>query len=261
MEECFRCYRCRTTFFAAENSEVFLEAVSVALAVMNCPWKIFWAGLKVKEALARMSVLTTFLPRKVLPWPLPEGDSSRLAKNWTRKVLLGTLLSLPLMVTAPDTVLAEVMTGKFCRVLAPVSASPVSLRVTPSLPKSIAIPTLEKMELERTRLPTPFPDTVTPAGLLKAMVLASPGAVPPTVLLDASPMYTPWPLPREPVPFLSVPMRLPSTLLLITVGPIRSVNGSSIETPAPKLPEMRLRAAGVVPQWCCCWVYRGHCRP
>src|SRR3990170_6476648 len=104
------------------------------------------------------------------------------------------------------------------------------------------------MELERTRFPTPFPDTDTPAGLLKAMVLASPGAVPPTVLLDASKINTPSPpLPREPVPFLSVPMRLPSTLLLVTVGPTREVNGSTIETPAPKLPERTLRAAEVVP--------------
>src|SRR6266540_3475862 len=54
---------------------------------------------------------------------------------------------------APD--VTDVMTGKFCRLLAPVSASQASLAVTPSLFKSIPMPPLEKMKLPRILWPVP----------------------------------------------------------------------------------------------------------
>jgi hypothetical protein len=85
---------------------------------------------------------------------LPSFSPEGLAKNWTKKVLLGVELSTPWMVVAPlEVVVAEVRTGKFCRLLAPVSGSLGSFRVRPSPLRSMPRPSFEKMELERTRLP------------------------------------------------------------------------------------------------------------
>ena len=60
-----------------------------------------------------------------------------LAKNSMRKKLLAVLFSEPATVTCVPLVPAEVSTGKFCRLLAPVSASFVSFAVTPLLLRSI----------------------------------------------------------------------------------------------------------------------------
>ncbi len=85
-----------------------------AVAVTVCPTGTAWEGVKVKVTLPLELVLAFLLPMNV--WPsLPEG----LEKNCTKKGSLGVLLSLAWMVVVPPTVLAEVMTGLFCRSLGP----------------------------------------------------------------------------------------------------------------------------------------------
>src|SRR5215208_3891598 len=76
--------------------------------------------------------------------------------------------------------------------------------------------------------------TLTPSLPLARMMLAAPETVPPTVLL--------LPLIDTPSPWLEE-MMLPSTLLPEEL----------VLTPSSRLPNMRLRAAGVVPpRWCYC---------
>lgn len=61
----------------------------------------------------------------------------------------------------------------FCRRLAPVSESGTgSFSVTPSSPRSMPNPLLEKMELVRMRLPMERLPTSTPLPLLKATTLS-----------------------------------------------------------------------------------------
>lgn len=78
--------------------------------------------------------------------------------NW----VLAVLLSVPCMVVVPPEVVAEVITGKFCRLLAPVSVSAGqaagfgSFAVTPSGLRSIPSPVLEWIELKRILLPVPL---------------------------------------------------------------------------------------------------------
>ena len=152
----------------------------MAVAVI-LPFRTFRAALKVKETSPLLSVLTPVWP--VDFWPsLPEA----LEKNCTMKLLLGALFSFPVMVVPFLEVLAEVRTGKFCRVLGPVSPSPKSLGVTPSKPRSMPslvgdVLPLEKMELPARRLPV-LPvlsvsdeKTLIPSPSLKAMVLAERG--------------------------------------------------------------------------------------
>ncbi len=78
-----------------------------------------------KVTLPLASVVTLLVPMKVLPSSVPEG----LEKNWTRKVLLGVLFSVPRTVVEVAEVLAEERMGLFCRLLGPVSESPESFRV------------------------------------------------------------------------------------------------------------------------------------
>jgi hypothetical protein len=74
------------------------------------------------------------------------------------------LSRVPLTVVVPEAFfLAEERTGKFCRLFAPVSASPGSLAVGPSSHRSMPCWTLAKMELERMRLPVQ-PSRRSPAG-------------------------------------------------------------------------------------------------
>ena len=75
-------------------------------------------------------------------------------KNWSLKVVLAVLLSVPSTVMLP-LLLLEANTGKFWRLFAPVSPSPRSLSVTPPSPRSIPSPLFEKIELERMALPVP----------------------------------------------------------------------------------------------------------
>src|SRR5215216_3231588 len=178
-----RCHRPRR-----QNSEVSCVVVLVAVAVMVRPLltageNVFW-----KRKSPSWPVVTSFLPRKILPSSVPEG----LEKNSIVKVSFGVLLSLPFMVVVPEEFTAEVRTGLFCRLLAPVSGSCGSLGVGPSPRRSIPKKPLE-MPLE----------IVTPSDPLKAMVLL------PTMLL-VLPILTPSKeLAMGEVPYLSVPMRLP----------------------------------------------------
>src|SRR5207253_7234122 len=90
------------------------------------------------------------------------------------------------MVVLPPALVAENITGKFCRLLGPPSRSHESFCVTPSSLRSIPSPALEWTELERMALPVFEPvDTATPASPLKAMVLPAPEPVPPMVLFRA----------------------------------------------------------------------------
>src|SRR5215207_2205897 len=100
------------------------------------------------------------------------------------------------------------------------------------------------MELRRMLLPVALsPMTMTPLLRLPKMVLAASATVPPIRLPGAPEMNTPWKLPRTPVPFTSVPMRLPWTLLFVALlTPV-----ARIETPVPPLPEIALRAPATVP--------------
>lgn len=131
---------------ACENSEVLPPAL-VAVAVTTCPGER--AAEKEKVALPLRPVVTRFWPRKVSPSPKPVGKfGAGLEKSWTVNVFLCRLLRVPLIVVA----LAEVMTGKFCRVLGPTSGSLLSLGVTPSLFSSMPSPPglpFPKMELRR----------------------------------------------------------------------------------------------------------------
>ena len=96
---------------------------------MNRPTGIVVGNTTVKLALPLPSVVTLVKPRKVSPSPKPEGSQAELEKNSSTNWVLGVLLSVPSIVALPPT--AEVNTGKFCTLLAPVSPSPGSLGVTP----------------------------------------------------------------------------------------------------------------------------------
>jgi hypothetical protein len=84
--------------------EVFLapEGLAVAVVVMVLPTVTARAGLKANEALPDASVDTVVWPRKFLPCLVP----LRLEKNWTGKTSFGVMLSVPLIVVLPETVLA-----------------------------------------------------------------------------------------------------------------------------------------------------------
>ncbi len=60
---------------------------------------------------------------------------------------------MPTIVVPAAFEFAEVSTGKFCRLLAPLSASPASLAVMPLAPRSMPRPPLTRIELPRIALP------------------------------------------------------------------------------------------------------------
>src|SRR4029078_3186789 len=76
---------------------------------------------------------------------------------------------------------AAVTTGEFWRLLGPVSPSPASFAVTPSLPRSIASPVFSKIALPLTVVFVALPVTATPAPPFDEIVLDPPGVVPPIV--------------------------------------------------------------------------------
>ena len=76
-----------------------------------------------------------------------------LAKNSMRNCVLAVEFNVPVMVTCAPVVVAELSTGKFCRSFAPVSASLLSLAVTPLVPRSIPSPALPEMLLPRILTP------------------------------------------------------------------------------------------------------------
>lgn len=86
-------------------------ALSVAVAVMNCPTGTFEAGEKAEaesdSAWPCLLVVTCICPRKVLPSPKSEESFEGLLRNWRMKVLffslvLGVLSSFqPMVVKSP----------------------------------------------------------------------------------------------------------------------------------------------------------------
>ncbi len=176
---------------------------------------------------------------------LVDTTASRIAAEFVRartragSPVMGMVMTL-IVVVPEDEILVLLITGLFCRLFAPVSASRASLGSGPSMPKRfIPRPSLEKMELERMRVPKAPPKTATPSAPLKAMVSAIPRTVSPTVLLSPLMMNTPTvPLPRALLPSLLVPMRLPKTFLS---GALK------MSMPVEPLPEMRLWAVRGAP--------------
>ena len=137
--------------------------------------------------------------------------------------------------------------GKFCNWFGPVW-KPGLLKFTPELPRSIPRPPLPRIELPRIGFDTTpcwklkLP-TWTPAAALKAITLASPGAVPPIWLpVELTRIPAP-PLGSPVVPVMSVPTRLPTT----TLPAGRPLLNAVKTTPVPPLPEIRLPAAPVRP--------------
>src|SRR6266487_3536801 len=100
------------------------------------------------------------------------------------------LLTVPWTTVLTTELVAEVISGKFCRLFGPEIASPGSLGVTPSRPRSMPRRTLERIELPSIALQQTIPrgwlePTATPFPPLKAMVLPALVAAPPIVLLLA----------------------------------------------------------------------------
>ena len=167
-----------------------------------------------------------------------------LANSSTRNWLLADELSVPVTdkVPAPTTRRAVFNTGVFCKSLAPVSASPASFSVTPSLFKSMPMEPLLVMRLPKMALPPLLALAMfTPRPLLLAMKLPAPAAVPP-IRLAFAPLRTttPSPLPKANVPVALLPMVLPATVLL-------SVPKPNSSTPAKLLPPMTLPAPAALP--------------
>jgi len=89
------------------------------------------SNVTVKPVLPAASVVTLVAPMKRRPSPKLEASNAMLSKNSSLYVLLGLLLSVPVMVMLLPVLSMAVSTGKFCRLLSPASASPVSLGVGP----------------------------------------------------------------------------------------------------------------------------------
>ena len=175
----------------SENSEVSPVAVFVAVALTTigsgiCP--SIGRELSHEKLLSSplASVAAGSVSRRMAPSPWPEGSAPPVRKHWITKSWEALLFSVPetVVVPAEESLVAEVMTGKFWRLLAPVSGSSVSLAVTPlgsSVPpeRSMPRPAFWKMELERTLLPVaPVPEMWTPSPSLPEMTLRAPAAVP-----------------------------------------------------------------------------------
>src|SRR5439155_2112734 len=102
-----------------------------------------------KEAFPWESVVTEGPPIQRLPSIIAGSQRSVSAKNKRlKKDVFGVLCSVPFTVrTAGDQpdIDALVRTGKFCKLLGPVSASRGSLGVTPSGARSMPSPALRKI--------------------------------------------------------------------------------------------------------------------
>ena len=106
----------------AESSEV-LSSGAIAVALRTVPAASGWANVTVKPASPLASVITLSLaPAKVWPSPFPDGSQASLANTSTRKVVFGVELSVPSTLVPPGKSPAA-STGKFWRLLAPVSGS------------------------------------------------------------------------------------------------------------------------------------------
>src|SRR5262249_57358541 len=127
--------------------------MTVAVAVTKRPLATATGKVVVKLTLPAPSVVTWEAPRKVCPSPKPDGSSAALAKNSRRKLVLGVLLREPPMVVEPPALSTWVSTGKFWRLLGPVSASPGSLGAGWPPPREMPRLALAKMEFALSRLP------------------------------------------------------------------------------------------------------------
>src|SRR5262249_28192947 len=123
---------------------------------------------------------------------------------------------------------------------------PITQLETPLLRFTTAFGLLPRATVPLTSVPMQLPCTVwldppnrpTPPPLLAEMILRPATVVPATRLFEPL-IKTPRSLcTRANVPVTSVPMRLPCTMF---------PEPSAMSTPSPILPEIRLRAAGVVP--------------
>src|SRR4030095_7725164 len=125
-----------------------------------------------------------------------------LAKNWMVILVLGVLSTLPVTTVFEPLVIAELITGKFCRLFGPASASLGSFGVTPSSLRSIPRALLEKIELVRIALPALLLQaiglpalslfvTLTPRWPLKAITLPNPTAPPIVLFMEPALICTP----------------------------------------------------------------------
>ena len=98
--------------------------IFVAVTVIQVPTTSPVATLKLIAATPPEPVVTTVEPRKVCPWPTPEGSATWLLKNWIRKLVLATLVSDPSTLLPVPPPLVPVKVGAVCESLPPVSAIP-----------------------------------------------------------------------------------------------------------------------------------------
>src|SRR5262249_43694771 len=150
---------------SAGRSEPTVSSVAVAVTTVCPPGIANETGPKLPFGVpvpAQVPVVRVVKPRKVCPSPFPEGSQEALEKNSIWKVLFEMLFRVPEIVTLPTAIEAEVMTGKFCRSLGPVSASQSSFGVTPSPARSMPRPPFEKIEFPRIGLVVESPRTKMP---------------------------------------------------------------------------------------------------
>ena len=105
------------TVTQAENSDVSIGAPPASSLVAVAATTMWPAGsgklTGPKVALQFPSVVTFVEPRNVWPSPNPDGSHDTLEKNSSRKLVFGTLFSVPEIVTIPPPNEADVITGKF----------------------------------------------------------------------------------------------------------------------------------------------------
>ena len=235
------------TFVANSEVEPNTPAATMWVAVAVTAWptgRLTPLSSAAKLTLPVPSVRTFTKPKNTAASPWPDALPVAELKNSMRKSRLAALFRLPRTVVLPPTLLAPCSTGKFCKSLAPASASPTSLALTPSNPRSMPRPALLKIRLPTMALPVLVDEyTSTPLWLLLAMTLPSPADVPPmrlplTVVAMPTLAHT---LPKAALgltlPSRSVPMWLPCTRLLLPL----------IHTPVDALPLTTLRSLALVP--------------
>ena len=110
------------TVTQSENSEVSLVVRFVAVAATDvwpaCRAKTSGPKLALHAGLA--AVVTSVVPRRIRPWPIPERAQDTSEKNSSRNVVPPSLFNVPEIVTLPAPNTAEVMTGKFWAWLLPL---------------------------------------------------------------------------------------------------------------------------------------------
>src|SRR6185295_5496061 len=97
----------------AENSDVLFDG-SVAVAVIGCPPAAAGSNA-VKLTLPAPSVVTRSAPSNESPSPLPVGSHAAFEKNSSRNAVFAVLFNVPSRVSVDPATVADVRTGKFCR--------------------------------------------------------------------------------------------------------------------------------------------------